>query len=270
MANGSEIKRLLDVMAKLRDPEQGCPWDVEQTFASIAPYTIEEAYEVADAIARGDMADLKGELGDLLFQVVFHGRLAEESGAFDFDEVAAHIADKMIRRHPHVFGAQTGIDSAGAQTLNWEAQKASERAEKAIQDGRRESALDGVALGLPALTRAEKIQKRAARVGFDFPDIDPVIGKVDEELAEVRVELQSGDRERQEAEIGDLLFAVTNLARFLRIDPEVALRNANQKFVDRFQAVEQALESEGKSLSGSSLEEMDAHWNAAKRRIGRP
>lgn len=264
MTEGSDIQRLLEVMAKLRDPEDGCPWDVEQSFATIAPYTIEEAYEVADAIERNDMADLKGELGDLLFQVVFHGRMAEEAGHFTFGDVAAHVADKMIKRHPHVFGDQDGIDSAGAQTLNWEAQKAAERAEKAATDGRVASALDGVALGLPALTRAEKLQKRAARVGFDFPDIDPVIGKIEEELDEVRAELQSGSRDRQEEEIGDLLFAVTNLARFLKIDPEAALRATNQKFVRRFEAVEQALEKAGKSPETATLDEMDHHWNEAK------
>jgi ATP diphosphatase len=264
MADHPTIDRLLGVMAQLRDPVEGCPWDAEQTFASIAPYTIEEAYEVADAIERQDMADLKGELGDLLFQVVFHGRMAEEAGAFDFNDVAEHVADKMVRRHPHVFGEQDGIDSAGAQTLNWEAQKAAERSEKARLDGKQESALDGVAMGLPALTRAEKIQKRAARVGFDFPDIGPVVGKIDEELAEVRAELDSGNRSRQETEIGDLLFAVTNLARFLKIDPEAALRSANQKFVRRFHAVEQSLRAEGQTPETSTLEKMDAHWNTAK------
>jgi ATP diphosphatase len=266
MTEGSDIRRLLEVMAKLRDPENGCPWDVEQTFGTIAPYTIEEAYEVADAIERGDMEDLKGELGDLLFQVVFHGRMAEEAGHFSFNDIAAQIADKMISRHPHVFGDQSGIDSATDQTLNWEAQKAKERAEKARADGRRESALDGVALGLPALTRAEKLQKRAARVGFDFPDLDPVVGKIEEELAEVRTELLSGDHARQEQEIGDLLFAVTNLARFLKIDPEAALRATNQKFISRFEAVEDALHLEGRSTESATLEEMDRHWNAAKKR----
>ena len=266
MAAESQITRLLDVMAQLRDPQNGCPWDVEQSFETIAPYTIEEAYEVADAIERGDMDDLKGELGDLLFQVVFHGRMAEEAGHFGFEDVAAHIADKMVKRHPHVFGDQSGIDSAGAQTLNWEAQKAAERAEKAREDGRQESALDGVALGLPALTRAEKLQKRAARVGFDFPDIEPVVGKVEEELAEVRAELASGNRTRQEDEIGDLLFAVTNLARFLKIDPEAALRSANQKFVRRFHAVEDGLRAAGKSPTEATLDEMESHWVAAKSR----
>lgn len=264
MAEVTEIDRLLAVMARLRDPDSGCPWDVEQTFETIAPYTIEEAYEVADAIERRDMDDLKGELGDLLFQVVFHGRMAEEDGHFCFDDIAAHIADKMIKRHPHVFADQTGIDSARAQTLNWEAQKAAERAEKARSSGETESALDGVALGLPALTRAEKLQKRAARVGFDFPDIPPVVGKIREELDEVEAELASGDADRQEEEIGDLLFAVTNLARFLKIDPEAALRSANGKFARRFQFVEQRLREENRTTEEATLDEMEEHWTAAK------
>ncbi len=258
------MQKLLSVMAQLRDPQTGCPWDIEQTFQTIAPYTIEEAYEVADAIERGDMGDLKGELRDLLFQVVFHSRMAEEQASFDFGDVADHIAQKMLDRHPHVFGSQTGIDSAGAQTLNWESQKAAERAEKANAEGRKASALDGVAMGLPALSRAEKLQKRAARVGFDFPDIEPVVGKIDEELAEVKAELASGDRERLEQEIGDLLFAVTNLARTMRIDPEAALRGTNQRFMQRFQAIEAALASQGRNIEDASLEEMDRHWNAAK------
>jgi len=262
----TEMQRLINVMAQLRDPETGCPWDVAQDFSTIAPYTIEEAYEVADAIQRGDMADLKGELGDLLFQVVFHSRMAEEAGDFAFGDVADHISQKMLDRHPHVFGTQTGIDTPGQQTLNWEAQKARERQAKANIEGRAASALDGVALGLPALTRAEKLQKRAARVGFDFPDIAPVIGKIDEELAEVKVEMAAGDRKRLADEIGDLLFAVTNLARFLKIDPEAALRGTNQKFLSRFQAIERALESEGRAIEDASLEEMDRHWEAAKNR----
>ncbi|WP_206419767.1 nucleoside triphosphate pyrophosphohydrolase [Minwuia thermotolerans] len=262
------MERLLRVMARLRDPERGCPWDVEQDFESIAPYTIEEAYEVADAIERRSMEDLKGELGDLLFQVVFHARMAEELDAFDFEDVADHISEKMIERHPHVFGDGAGIDSAGAQARNWEAQKAAERGRRAAREGRRPSALDGVAMGLPALMRAEKIQKRAARVGFDFPDIAPVMGKVDEEWAEVRAEIESGDRDRQEAEIGDLLFAVVNLARYLRIDPETALRNTNSRFVSRFHRVEAAVAAEGRSIEEATLEEMDAHWNAAKKKQG--
>ncbi|WP_417519976.1 nucleoside triphosphate pyrophosphohydrolase [Minwuia sp.] len=259
------MKRLLEVMARLRDTEKGCPWDIEQTFATIAPYTIEEAYEVADAIAREDMDDLKGELGDLLFQVVFHSQMASEAGSFDFGDVAAHVAAKMIARHPHVFADQQGIENADDQTLNWEAQKAEERARKARAEGRRESALDGVALGLPALTRAEKLQKRAARVGFDFPDIAPVIGKIEEELDEVKAELAGDDRQRLSDEIGDLLFAVTNLARAKGIDPEAALRGTNQRFTARFHAVEEALANASRTPADSSLQEMDDLWVAAKK-----
>jgi len=259
------IDRLLRVMAALRTPETGCPWDLEQDFATIAPYTIEEAYEVADAIQRGDMDDLKGELGDLLFQTVFHARMAEEAGDFSFDDVATAIADKMEVRHPHVFGTQSGIDTADAQTLNWEVQKARERAAKAESQGRAASALDGVALGLPALTRAEKIQKRAARVGFDWAETPPVIAKVREELVELEVEIDSGSPERQAEELGDLLFAVANLARHLGHDPEAALRQATAKFEKRFQWVEQAVMGEGRTMAEATLGEMDEHWNAAKR-----
>ncbi|MEC9346159.1 MAG: nucleoside triphosphate pyrophosphohydrolase [Pseudomonadota bacterium] len=265
VSDSRPLERLLAVMARLRDPDGGCPWDLEQDFATIAPYTIEEAYEVADAIERGDMDDLKGELGDLLFQVVFHARMAEEAGYFGFHDVAAAIADKMIARHPHVFGAQDGIDSAGAQTRNWEAQKAAERAARAAAEGRRPSALDGVALGLPALLRAEKIQKRAARVGFDWPEIGPVLAKVREEIDELEAELKDGDRDRQADELGDVLFAVVNLARHLGIDPEAALRGTTAKFERRFHAVEAGLAAEGRRPEDATLEEMDAYWEAAKR-----
>lgn len=260
------IDRLLAIMAALRTPGTGCPWDLAQDFATIAPYTIEEAHEVADAIARGDMDDLKGELGDLLFQTVFHARMAEEAGDFCFDDVATAIADKMESRHPHVFGAHDGIDSADAQTLNWENQKAQERAAKAASEGRVPSALDGVALGLPALTRAEKIQKRAARVGFDWSETPPVVAKVHEELAELEAEISSGDAARQAEELGDLLFAVANMARHLGHDPEAALRQATAKFERRFHAVEAAIQAEGRDLADATLSEMDEHWNAAKRR----
>lgn len=259
------IDRLLAIMAALRTPDTGCPWDLAQDFATIAPYTIEEAHEVADAISRGNMDDLKGELGDLLFQTVFHARMAEEAGDFSFDDVADAIADKMESRHPHVFGTQAGIDSADAQTLNWENQKARERAAKAVSEGRAPSALDGVALGLPALTRAEKIQKRAARVGFDWSETPPVIAKVHEELAELEVEIGSGDAARQAEELGDLLFAVANMARHLGHDPEAALRQATAKFERRFHAVEAAVRAEGRDLADATLSEMDEHWNAAKR-----
>ncbi len=252
------IERLLQVMADLRDPDGGCPWDQEQDFDSIAPYTIEEAYEVADAIAQKDMSALREELGDLLLQVVYHARMAEEAAAFTFADVAQAIADKMIQRHPHVFGEQS-VDSAGAQTLAWEDQKAAERAAKA-KDGA--GVLDGVALNLPALTRAEKLQRRAARVGFDWPDLIPVFAKVDEEIAEIKEEIANGSAaERLEDEIGDLLFVAANLARHLKIDPETALRRGNAKFERRFRAVEAAF---GGDLQGVTLEEMEAAWQATK------
>ncbi|RME17290.1 MAG: nucleoside triphosphate pyrophosphohydrolase [Alphaproteobacteria bacterium] len=253
------IERLVEIMARLRDPDTGCPWDIEQTFASIAPYTIEEAYEVADAIEREAWDELKGELGDLLFQAVFHARMAEEQGLFTFHDVARGMADKMVARHPHVFGDQAGIDSAGAQTENWEAIKAAERAERA-QHG----VLDGVALGLPALLRAYKLQKRAARVGFDWPEAGAVIDKIAEEAREVVEARDRLDEEALAEEVGDLLFVVANLARHLGVEPEAALRRANAKFVRRFEAIEAALAAQGKRPEDSTLEEMDALWNAAK------
>ncbi len=257
------IDRLLEIMARLRDPQSGCPWDVEQTFETIAPYTIEEAYEVADAIERADMSALKDELGDLLLQVVFHARMAEEQGSFDFHEVAHAISDKMVRRHPHVFGEQR-IATAAAQTRSWEALKAAERAEQAETRGRRAGALDGVGIGLPALTRAEKLQKRAARVGFDWPEVSQVFDKIDEELAEIREEIrQAGGPERLEAEIGDLLFAVVNLARHLGVHGEAALRRCNMKFERRFTAVEAAFDGD---LDGAGLADMEAAWQAAKKK----
>lgn len=252
------IEKLLDIMAQLRAPEGGCPWDLEQDFRSIAPYTIEEAYEVADAIAREDMGDLKSELGDLLFQVVFHARMASEAGAFDFDDVAGAIADKMIRRHPHVFGAADARD-AETQSASWEAQKAAERAEKGA--GR---VLDDVPLGLPALTRSVKLQKRAARVGFDWPTLDGVLDKITEEAREL-AEANDGDvQEEKEEEFGDLLFAMANLARRIRVDPETALRRANDKFTRRFAHIERRLGEADRSPDEASLEEMDALWNEAK------
>jgi MazG family protein len=249
-------------MARLRAPEGGCPWDLEQSFATIAPYTIEEAYEVADAIARGDLADLKEELGDLLLQVVFHARMAEEQDAFAFDDIAEAIADKMIRRHPHVFGEAAERDSA-SQTVSWEAAKAAERSEKASRGPA--SVLDGVALALPALMRADKLQRRAARVGFDWPEARQVLDKIEEEIHELRSELDSGARKDAiEDEIGDLLFALANLARHLGVDPEVALRHGNRKFERRFHAIEAALAAEGRRPEGASLEEMEALWQRAK------
>jgi ATP diphosphatase len=255
------MARLLAVMARLRDPDRGCPWDLAQDFASIAPYTIEEAYEVADAVARGDMADLRDELGDLLLQVVYHARMAEEAGAFDFEAVARGIADKMVRRHPHVFGDASRDKTPEAQTRDWEAIKAAERAARPRTD----SALDGVALGLPALTRAVKLQDRAARVGFDWPDAGAVLDKIAEETAELVEARAAADPARVTEEFGDLMFVMANLARHLRIDPEAALRAANAKFARRFHGVEAALRADGRGPAQSDLTEMDRLWDAAKR-----
>ncbi|MGE5505697.1 MAG: nucleoside triphosphate pyrophosphohydrolase [Actinomycetota bacterium] len=253
------MDRLLDIMARLRDPQGGCPWDREQTFATIAPYTIEEAYEVAEAIDHGDMAALKDELGDLLFQVVFYAQMSREAGGFDFEAIAAGIADKMIRRHPHVFG-DTDIPDAAAQTVAWEATKAAERAAKA-----QASVLDGVARTLPPMTRALKLQNRAARVGFDWSDPADVIGKVEEELAEIGVEVaQSAPHDRLEDEMGDVLFACVNLARKLNIEPERALKRANGKFERRFRHIEAGLAAGGRKPEDATLDEMEALWVAAK------
>lgn len=253
------------IMARLRDPEGGCPWDVQQTFASIAPYTIEEAYEVADAIERGDMDELKGELGDLLLQVVFHARMAEEAGHFDLAAVEAAICDKMLRRHPHVFGGEA-VRDAEHQTAAWETHKAQERA---ARHGPQASALDGVARGLPALLRAEKLQRRAARVGFDWPDTGGVLAKLDEEVQELKAEVVAAAApQRLLDEVGDLLFSVVNLARHLKVDAEGALRHANAKFERRFRAVEEALRAQGLSPETATLEQMDAAWNRAKQRGG--
>jgi nucleoside triphosphate diphosphatase len=256
------VDELLAIMARLRDEKRGCPWDREQDFASIAPYTIEEAYEVADAIERGDMAALKDELGDLLFQVVFHARMAEEAGLFAFTDAAAAIAGKMVRRHPHVFG-DTEIADAAAQSEAWEAHKASERAARAAAAGTRQSVLDGVALAYPALIRAAKIQNRAARIGFDWPELRPVVAKVAEELAELEAELDGiADPARIEDEIGDLLFAVANLARKLAIDPEAALRRATAKFERRFRRLETLADERG---TGHDLDALEALWQEVKR-----
>jgi MazG family protein len=264
MTASPDLTRLLDIMARLRDPERGCPWDLEQSFATIAPYTIEEAYEVAEAAERGEPEALKDELGDLLLQVVFHARMAEELRHFDFNDVARGIADKMIRRHPHVF-ADAEVEGSAAQTVAWEAQKAEERRAKAAAAGRSESALDGVGLGLPALTRADKLQKRAARVGFDWPSTAPVFDKISEEIAELRTEIDKNALpERIADELGDLLFAVVNLARRLAIDPEQALRGANRKFERRFRAIEERLGARGKPLADTTLDEMEAEWQQAK------
>ena len=258
MTEPTAINALLEVMRRLRDPDTGCPWDKEQTFATIAPYTVEESYEVADAIARDDMRDLKEELGDLLFQVVFHSRIAEEAGLFNFDDVAQGMADKLIRRHPHVFG-DVSHRTADEQTVAWEHVKAEER--KAKDKG---GILDDVPVGLPALTRAAKLTKRAARVGFDWPSVDEVLDKLDEETQELKAEINAGDRDKSRAELGDLLFVMANLARKLEVEPEDALRLTNAKFVRRFESIEAALKAQGRTPEQSSLEEMDALWNAAK------
>ena len=250
------MDRLLAIMARLRDRAYGCPWDIEQTFATIAPYTIEEAYEVADAIERGDLKDLKEELGDLLLQVVFHARMAEEQGAFDFADVARAINDKMVRRHPHVFGSET-YDRLAAQKEGWEALKAAERQEK----GRAESLLDDVPAGLPALTRAVKLSKRAAGVGFVWPSAKEVLEKLDEEVDELKAEIAAGDLAKAREEMGDVLFVVANLARTLEVDPEDALRATNAKFARRFRYIEQRLAERGKTPDQSDLAEMDALWD---------
>ncbi len=254
----TEILKLLDIMARLRDPQTGCPWDREQDFASIAPYTIEEAYEVADSIARADWAHLPDELGDLLFQVVYHARMGEEAGLFDFADVAAAIADKMVRRHPHVFGDEAARESA-AHSGAWEAAKAQERTGR-LENG----VLAGVPVGLPALTRAEKLTSRAARAGFDWPDMRSVLDKLDEEVAELRAEIEFEDADRLEDELGDMLFVMANLARKLKLDPEACLRRANRKFSTRFQAVEQALAARGTTPAEATLEDMETEWKLVK------
>jgi len=260
------IQRLTQVIAALRNPDGGCPWDLEQTFETIAPYTIEEAYEVAEAIAQRDFVALKDELGDLLLQVVYHGRMAEELGKFSFDDVAEAITEKMIRRHPHVFGTLE-IGDAEAQTQAWEEQKATERAAKAAESGARSSALDGVSVAYPALMRAVKLQRRAARVGFDWPETAPVVDKIHEELGELTEEISASDvdGDRVEDEMGDLLFACVNLARHLGVDPENALRRTNGKFEARFRAVERMLDEDlGIEPSAASLDQMEERWTRAK------
>ncbi|HEV8015840.1 MAG TPA: nucleoside triphosphate pyrophosphohydrolase [Stellaceae bacterium] len=258
MTDSSQLQRLLGIMATLRDPESGCPWDVAQSFKTIAPYTIEEAYEVAEAAELDDAPALKDELGDLLLQVVFHSRMAEEAGRFAFDDVARAISDKMVRRHPHVFGPDQ-IDSAAAQTVAWEEQKAAERAAKGAA-----SALDGVGTGLPALTRAAKLQRRAARVGFDWPEAAPVFAKIAEEIAELHDAIAGESPDRIEDELGDLLFAVVNLARKLDRDPEQALRRACRKFERRFRRVETLLAADGKLPGSAGLDDMEGKWQQAK------
>jgi nucleoside triphosphate diphosphatase len=264
MTPSREIERLVEIMAALRTPETGCPWDLEQNFSTIAPYTLDEAYEVADAIARGDLGDLKEELGDLLLQVVFHARMAEEQDAFDFGDVVQAITEKLIRRHPHVFGDENHKTPAAVEGL-WERIKAQEKASGKVsaQNG----ALAGVPVALPALTRALKLQVKASKVGFDWNDPRTVLRKLREETDEIEAELDRAktDRAATAAEIGDLLFAVVNLARHLEADPEAALRTANQKFERRFGAVERALAARGKAPQDAMLAEMDALWNEVKK-----
>jgi MazG family protein len=259
-SDSDPLARLLAIMARLRDPDGGCPWDLEQTFATIAPYTVEEAYEVADAIERGDLGDLKEELGDLLLQVAFHSQIANERGAFNFADVAQGICDKMIRRHPHVFGEASHRDAA-EQTVAWEAIKAEERAGKA---SKAVGVLDGVPAGLPGMTRAVKLTARAARVGFDWPSTHEVLEKLREELAELEVEIDAGDRQKAREELGDLLFVCANLARKLDVEPEDAIRGANAKFARRFASIEAALAKTGRTPDQSDLAEMDGLWDAAK------
>lgn len=253
------IDRLIAVMARLRDPEGGCPWDVAQTFDTIAPYTIEEAYEVADAIQRGDMTELKSELGDLLFQAVFHARMAEEQGLFAFDDVAQAMVDKLVRRHPHVFADEAARPDEWSQKARWEDIKAEERKARS-QSG----VLADVPVALPALARAAKLTKRAARVGFDWPTLSEVVDKLDEEVAELKAEIAEGDTEKAAEELGDLMFVMANLARKLGVEPEDALRAANAKFTRRFAFIEAELAKDGRIPEQSDLAEMDALWNAAK------
>lgn len=253
--------RLSALMARLRDPAGGCPWDLEQDFASIAPYTLEEAYEVADAIARRDLGALREELGDLLFQVAFHSRLAEEQQLFAFADVARGLVDKMVRRHPHVFGG-AAVGDAATQTDLWEAQKASEKRERG-----QTSALDDIPLSLPALTRAAKLGRRASRVGFDWPDTHGVLAKIVEEVQELQQAVAQGNAADTAAELGDVLFAVVNLARHLGVDPEAALRGTNQRFEQRFRGVEQRLAAEGVTVAEAGLERANAAWDAVKREL---
>jgi ATP diphosphatase len=271
MQSSNDITRLLEIMAALRTPGTGCPWDLEQDFASITPYTLEEAYEVVDAIERGDLADLRDELGDLLLQVVFHARMAEELGAFAFGDVVEAITQKLIRRHPHVFGSIKDLSPDEVKSL-WDSIKVREKAERRAarekmglpSEAHEAGFLGGIPTTLPALTRAQKLTAKAAKVGFDWPDPSQVIDKIHEELEEVKEASSTGRRDRIEDEIGDLLFSVTNLARHYGIDPERALRRTNAKFERRFRAVEEALVKQDRSLNEASLEEMERLWVATK------
>lgn len=268
MKSSKDIGRLLEIMAALRTPITGCPWDLEQSFETIVPYTIEEAYEVADAIERGDLDDLRDELGDLLLQVVFHARMAEESGNFAFGDVVQSITEKLIRRHPHVFGPDAAPDS-GAVKKRWEAIKADERADKTARrgpDAGPASLLDDVPHVLPALNRAEKLARRAATVGFDWPDKETVLAKVQEELDETAVAIAGGDKRAMQEELGDLLFAVANLARHAGVDAETALRDANLKFTRRFRHVEERAREDGVPLEKAGLKRLDGYWNEIRAR----
>ncbi|MDO6708013.1 nucleoside triphosphate pyrophosphohydrolase [Photobacterium sp. 1_MG-2023] len=263
MSHNTPINQLLSIMAQLRDPDGGCPWDLQQDFASIVPHTLEEAYEVADAIAEENWDEVKEELGDLLFQVIFYSQLGKEKGLFDFEDVVSGINHKLIRRHPHVFsGAE--FDNEAAIHANWEAEKAKERSEK----GQDNSILANIPKALPALSRADKIQKRCARYGFDWPTLGPVVEKVQEEIEEVMEEALQAvpNQDRIEEELGDLLFAVVNLTRHLNVKPETALQKANRKFERRFREVEQAVAEQGKSVEHCSLDELDAEWEQVKKR----
>jgi ATP diphosphatase len=267
MQSSRDIRRLIDIMATLRDPVRGCPWDVQQTFASIAPFTIEEAYEVADAIERDETEDLREELGDLLLQVVFHARMAEEAGLFDFGGVVEAITAKLVRRHPHVFGDVSALGPDEVKAL-WGRIKAEEKAVKRALDGQadepKSGALDGVPLAMPALTRALKLQEKAGKVGFDWNDVRAVLEKIREEMIEVETEIAQGSPQTLLGEVGDLLFAAVNLARHLKIDPEAALRSANAKFERRFAHIEDRLAEGGRTPAGASLNEMERLWNEAK------
>ena len=270
----SNVTALLEVMRQLRNPKGGCPWDIEQDFRTIAPYTIEEAYEVADAIDREDLVALKDELGDLLFQVVFHAQMAAEAGAFDFADVVQGVVEKMELRHPHVFGSAT-IETAEAQTDAWEQHKAEERKQTADASGQTPSVLDGVARGLPALSRAIKLQRRAARIGFDWPETTQILDKIDEEVVELKAELAARDNSgadghrqaRIASEMGDVLLSWSNFARRLDVDPEESLRRANQRFEQRFRHMENAILTSGRSPESYSLDEMEALWVVAKQQL---
>ncbi len=262
----SNIQRLTDIMARLRDPESGCPWDLEQTFATIAPHTLEETYELVEAIEKNDPAAIKDELGDVLFQIIFYAQMGREKGLFDFEAIAAHVADKMTERHPHIFGERK-VKTAGDVRSNWENDKEAKRRKKATQEGRDASVLDNISAALPASTRAVKLQKRAAGVGFDWDNAQDVFAKIREEIGELEHEVKTKtDKDFLEDELGDVFFAITNLARKLDIDPETALRRTNRKFERRFRGIEVALTKQGRKLSDTPLEEMERLWNEMKKK----